>query len=126
MDDMNNISPEQILELVVKTADMRKGEDIVAMHVTEQTTLADYFVVITGSTTTHIRSLSDEIEKKLKDEFELYAHHIEGVTSNWILMDYSSVVVNIFLSDARELYALERLWGDAKAVDISKYLIKED
>jgi len=120
------LTPMELLEAIVRTADSKKATDIVAMKVAEQTTLADYFVVMTGTSSTHIRALSDEIEKKLKDEFELYAHHIEGVTSNWILMDYSSVVVNIFLSDARELYALERLWGDAKAVDISKYLIKED
>ena len=47
------------------------------------------------------------------------------VTSNWILMDYVSVVVNIFLSEARELYALERLWGDAKKADIDQYLNKD-
>ncbi|ODU55869.1 MAG: ribosome silencing factor [Clostridium sp. SCN 57-10] len=123
---MTNYTPEQILALVVQTADSKKARELSAMHVTEQTTLADYFVVMTGTSTPHLRALSGEIEKKLKDEMGLMAHHIEGVTSSWILMDYSTVVINIFLSEARELYALERLWNDAGRVDIEKYLTKDE
>lgn len=122
----NHPTPEQILAMAVRTADDKKARDITAMRVYEQTTLADYFVVMTGTSNTHIRALCDEIEFKLKNEMGVYAHHIEGVTSSWILMDYSSVVLNIFLSDARELYALERLWSDAQRVDISEYLKKEE
>ena len=120
------LTPMELLEAVVRTADSKKATDIVAMQVSEKTTLADYFVVMTGTSSTHIRALGDEIEKKLKDEYGLYPHHVEGITSNWVLMDYITVVVNIFLADARELYALERLWGDATPVDLEKYLIKED
>lgn len=120
----NHPTPEQILALAVATADDKKARDMTAMRVYEQTTLADYFVVMTGTSNTHIRALSDEIELKLKEELGLYAHHIEGVTSSWILMDYSSVVINIFLQEARELYALERLWSDAQTVDLSQYLKK--
>ena len=119
-------TPEQILALAVRTADDKKARDITAMCVYEQTTLADYFVVMTGTSTTHIRALCDEIEFKLKNDMGVYAHHIEGVTSSWILMDYTSVVINIFLSDARELYALERLWSDSQSVDLSQYLNKEE
>ncbi len=120
-----NLTPQQLLQDIVRLADSKKADDIVAMHVTEQTTLADYFVVMTGTSSPHIRALSEEIEKYLKDTYGLYAHHTEGVTSNWILMDYVTVVVNIFLADAREMYALERLWGDAVHVDLSEHLIKE-
>ena len=120
-----NIPAAILLEQIVRTADSKKARDIVALRVDEQTTLADYFLVMTGTSSTHIRALSNEIEKKLKDEYGLYSHHVEGVTSNWILMDYVSVVVNIFLSEARELYALERLWGDAKKADIDQYLNKD-
>lgn len=122
----NHHTPEQILAMAVRAADDKKARDVTAMRVYEQTTLADYFVVMTGTSSTHIRALCDEIEFRLKNEMGVFAHHIEGVTSNWILMDYSSVVINIFLSDARELYALERLWSDAKNVDLSEYLKKEE
>lgn len=122
----NHPTPEQILALAVKTANDKKARDITAMRVYEQTTLADYFVVMTGTSSTHIRALCDEIEFKLKNEMGVYAHHIEGVTSNWILMDYTSVAINIFLSEARELYALERLWSDSQNVDLSEYMEKEE
>lgn len=122
----NHPTPEQILALAVATADDKKARDMTAMRVYEQTTLADYFVVMTGTSNTHIRALSDEIELKLKEQLGLYAHHIEGVTSSWILMDYSSVVINIFLQEARELYALERLWSDAQTVDLAQYLKKKE
>lgn len=121
--ELNNyMEPEKLLAEIVRIADDRKAKDIVAMRVTEQTTLADYFVIMTGTSTTHIKSLSDEIEYKLKNDLGVTAHHIEGITSNWILMDYTTVVVNVFLSEAREMYALERMWGDAETVDVEKYL----
>ena len=116
------MEPEKLLAEIVRIADDRKAKDIVAMRVTEQTTLADYFVIMTGTSTTHIKSLSDVIEYKLKNDLGVTAHHIEGITSNWILMDYTTVVVNVFLSEAREMYALERMWGDAETVDVEKYL----
>ena len=119
----NRMEPKALMEAIVKIADSKKAKDIVALEVTEQTSLADYFLLMTGTSTTHIRALSDEIEVKLKEQFGVYPHHVEGVTSSWILADYTTVVVNVFLSEAREMYALERLWGDAKQVDLSNILI---
>jgi len=112
------MTPETLLEAIVRTADAKKARDIMAMRVYEQTTLTDYFVVMTGG--------SHRKEMKLKKEHEITPHHIEGVTSNWILMDYSSVVVHIFLEEARELYAIERLWSDGQKVDIEPYLLKKE
>jgi iojap-like ribosome-associated protein len=123
---MDHLQPKELMEFIVRTADERKARDIVVMEVADQTTLADYIIVMTGTSTTHIRALSEEIEKKLKDAHGLYPHHTEGVTSNWILLDYLSVVVNVFLHDARELYALERLWGDAREVDLKDLVQVED
>lgn len=118
----NTMNPRALLEEIVKIADSKKAKEIVALEVTEKTSLADYFVLMTGTSTTHIRALSDEIEHQLKERLGVYPHHIEGVTSNWVLADYTTVVVNVFLADARELYALERLWGDATKVDLRAYL----
>lgn len=118
----NRMEPKALMEEIVKIADSKKAKDIVALEVTQQTSLADYFLLMTGTSTTHIRALSDEIEMKLKERFGVYPHHVEGVTSSWILADYTTVVVNVFLSEAREMYALERLWGDAGQVDLSGIL----
>lgn len=115
----NRMEPKALMEEIVKIADSKKAKDILALEVTEKTSLADYFLLMTGTSTTHIRALSDEIEMKLKEQYGLYPHHVEGVTSSWILADYTTVVVNVFLAEAREMYALERLWGDAKQVDLS-------
>lgn len=120
-----NLEPRELLDEIVRIADSRKARDLVAMEVADQTTLADYFVIMTGTSTTHIRALCDEIEYKLKESFGIYPHHTEGITSNWILMDYTTVVVNIFMSDSREMYALERMWGDSHPVDLSGLITKE-
>ncbi|WP_458862601.1 ribosome silencing factor [Acidaminobacterium chupaoyuni] len=120
------VTPEVLLKEIIHAADSRKAKDIEAIRVFEQTTLSDYFVVMTGTSSTHIRALSEEIEKKLKENLQTAPHHIEGITSNWILMDYSSVVIHIFMQEARELYAIERLWSDAQKVDIQPYLMKKE
>ncbi len=118
------MSAKELMEKIVKLADSKKAGEITVLQVGEQTTLTDYFIVMTGMSTPHLRALSEEIEVKLKED-GVMPHHIEGVTSSWVLMDYSTVVVNIFMEEAREMYALERLWGDAVTVDIEKLLIKE-
>ena len=123
--NMAELTPKELMEEIVRIADSKKARDIVVMKVDGQTTLTDYFVIMTGTSTTHIRSLGDEIEEQLKKRLEILPHHREGVTSSWVLVDYTSVVVNIFQQEARELYALERLWGDGTRVDISN-LMKED
>ena len=81
---------------------------------------------MTGTSNTHIRALGDEIELQVKERLQVLPHHREGVTSNWVLVDYNSVVVNIFQKEAREMYALERLWSDGTRIDISNLTVKEE
>ena len=103
------MTPENTLEAIIRAADSRKARDITAIRVYEQTTLTDYFVMMTGTSTTHIRALSEEIEHKLKEQ-GVPPHHIEGITSNWILMHY----------------AVEHLWTDGQKIDVEPYLIKKE
>ena len=114
-----------LMEEIVKIADSRKAKDLRALHVTEQTTLADYLVIMTGTSTTHLRALADEVEFQMKEKFGIYPHHVEGVSSTWTLLDYTSVVVNVFMEESRETYDLERKWGDGLPVDLSDILIAE-
>ena len=116
------MTSRELMEKIVRIADDKKAVEITAIGVSGNTTLTDYFVIMTGTSNTHIRALADHIEESLKKNDELYPHHVEGVTSNWVLMDYSSVVVNIFTQDTRELFALERLWADGEEIDISGLL----
>ena len=119
-------TPKLLMEEIVRIADSKKARDIVVMKVDDKTTLTDYFVIMTGTSSTHIRALGDEVEAKTKEDLALAPHHRKGVTSSWVLLDYTSVVVNIFQQEARELYALERLWGDGTRIDIENLIKKED
>ena len=116
------MTSRELMENIVKIADERKAVEITAIGVENHTTLTDYFVIMTGTSNTHIRALADHIEENLTRQFGEEPHHVEGVTSNWVLLDYSSVVVNIFAQDARELFALERLWADGTEIDSSNLI----
>ena len=108
---------EQIYQAAVKALNDKKAEDIQVMKIGDLTIVADYFVIATGTSSTHVKSLADNVE------YELGLHgvqpgHIEWKATGWILLDYGSVVVHVFLADMRGYYNLERLWTDAAQVDI--------
>ena len=97
----------------------RKGEDIKVIKIRDISSIADYFVIATGSSTTHVKSLADNVEFRLDGE-GISVSHIEGYRSDsWILLDYVDVIVHVFSEEAREYYDLDRMWADGEAVDIS-------
>ena len=108
------------LELAKKAAailDDKKADKINVIKIEDISTIADYFVIANGTSSTHVRSLADELEEKLKEE-GVDPTRVEGYRSNsWILLDYSSVVVHVFTGEAREFYDLDRLWADGSKVD---------
>ncbi|MBQ5994273.1 MAG: ribosome silencing factor [Clostridia bacterium] len=115
---------QDILENSVKILDNKKAIDIVALKINEVTSVADYFVIVSGTSTTHVKALAEELEDKLS-EMGQEPKHIEGKATGWILLDYGNVVVHVFTPDQRENFNLEKLWQDADTVDISEW-IKED
>lgn len=115
------MQPQEILENAVKILDGKKGMDIKALHITELSTVADYFVLVTGTSTTHLRALAEELEDALS-ALGVQPDHIEGKSTGWILLDYKSVVVHVFTESDRALFNLEKLWGDAQEVDISAWV----
>lgn len=114
------MQPQEILENAVKVLDSKKAMDIKALRITELTTVADYFVLATGTSSTHLRALAEEVEDALA-ALGVQPDHIEGRSTGWILLDYKSVVVHIFTKADRELFNLEKLWGDAQETDISAW-----
>ena len=108
----------ELMKNIVATLDSKKATDIKSLEITELTAVADYFVIATGTSGTHIRALSDEVQDALTKQ-GVEPRNVEGKSTGWILLDYGTVVVHIFTPDQRELYSLEHLWGDAKQVDIS-------
>lgn len=109
----------EIAKFAAKILDMKKAEDVAAIEITDLSIIADYFVLATATSTTHVKSLAGEIEEKLK-EHGVEPHHIEGRTSGWILLDYGSVVIHLFTPDQRDYYKLERLWEDGKQLDLTE------
>ena len=103
---------KEIATLAAGTLDTKKGMDVTTLEVGDQTVLADYFVLATGTSNTHVRALADEVEFKLREELKVEPNHIEGASGNaWTLLDDGCVVIHIFTSQARDFYKLERLWS---------------
>ena len=119
------MTPKEIALECVRALDAKKGRDIKLLETGELTTLADYFVICSATSTTQIKALADPCEKALKDAGEP-PHHIEGHRGGtWVLLDFSSVVVHIFNEEARKFYDLERLWSDAVPMDLSGVLTQD-
>ena len=113
---------KEMIAIAVKALDDKKGKDIKVLRTADQTTLADYFIICSGSSNTQVRALAEAVEEAMSKAGE-EPHHIEGHRGGqWTLMDYSSVVVHVFTDEGREFYGLEHLWSDAQPVDISGYL----
>ncbi len=109
----------EIAKEAVKAIDSKKGLKINLIKVEDVSVLADYFVIATGTSSTQVKAIADEVEYRLKELGE-NASHIEGYRSNtWILLDYIDVIVHIFSDETREYYDLDRMWADGEVIDIS-------
>ena len=111
-----------VIEIMIKNAvdalEDKKGEDIKIIDISEVSPIADYFVLASGSNRNQVQAMADSVEEKMhKDGFHL--KQVEGYDSaNWILMDFTDIVVHIFDRESREFYDLERIWKDGKIVNL--------
>ena len=120
------LSPKEIAYAVTKALDEKKGMDIKLLKIDQVSTLADYFLICTGTSNTHVRTLCDYAEFTLDNLGEPMLGR-EGHRGNtWELLDYGTIVVHVFTEEAREFYSLERLWADAESIDISEIVIPEN
>ena len=98
----------------------KRALDLVVLDVQGVSGIADYFLVCSGGSTTHIQTIADAIRDELRSH-GVRPRHTEGVPeSGWVLLDYGTVLVHVFLEDTRVYYALERLWGDAPLLSIER------
>lgn len=106
-------------KLAAKALSDKKGLDIKVIKIDDISVLADYMVIATGTSSTQVKAMADNVEYEL-DKADVSVSHIEGYRSNtWILMDYIDVIVHVFIEETREFYDLERLWKDGEVIDIS-------
>ena len=107
---LENAEAKEIAEAIAEVLDAKKGFDVEVIYVADKTVVAEYFVVCSGNTSTHIKALVGETEFKI-GERGLMPYNVEGKDNNaWIVMDYSNVVVHVFTKEAREFYNIEKLY----------------
>jgi ribosome-associated protein len=104
------------LARAVELAQERKGRDVVVLDLRGISSATDYFLIVSGTSDMHVRSVAEHIVEELKKE-HVRPDHVEGLRSGrWVLLDYIDFVVHVFHPSVREFYQLERLWGDAPAL----------
>lgn len=111
----------QLAKSILNVLDEKKAQDIKIIKISELTVIADYFIIANGTSSTHVRSLADDVEDALK-KLGAEPRSIEGRSTGWILLDYNDVVVHVFTPQDREYYGLERLWSDAAVTDAQDFL----
>ena len=127
MEEMTNLNEEivslvdanplEVAKAIETFLDNKKGRDIKVLHVEDVSNIADYFVVCTATSNTHVKALSGEVEYQL-DRRGVNAYHIEGRDNNsWVVLDYCNVMVHIFNREARDFYNLDKLYENTTAVE---------
>ena len=116
------MTPKQIAYEVTKALDEKKGLDIKLLKIDKISTLADYFLICTGTSNTHVRTLCDYAEVVLQDMGETMLGREGHRGNSWELLDFGTIVVHVFTEEAREFYSLERLWADAEVVPLTEII----
>ena len=119
------LTPNEIAIAVTKALDEKKGMNIKLLKIDEVSSLADYFLICTGTSNTHVKTLCDYAEYTLEQLNEPMLGREGHRGNSWELLDYGTIVVHVFTEDARKFYDLERLWADAEQINIDDIVIKE-
>ena len=108
---------KEMVRIACKALDDKKGQSIKLLKVADVTTLADYFLICTGTSNTHVKTLCDEVEKVLEEHGEAMLRREGQRSGSWVLLDFGCLVVHVFTDETRKFYDLERLWSDATPVE---------
>ncbi len=116
MEQSDSINMEQKRELILEAIREKKGHQIVSIDLTEvENSICDFFIICHGESVTQVGAIAESIEKKLKEEAKIRAHHVEGVQNcQWVLLDYFDILVHVFQEEFRSFFKLEELWADGK------------
>jgi len=107
-----------VLKLAAATARSKKARDLVALDLRELNGVADYFLICSASSEVQVKAVAEAVDEKLR-EAGARPWHVEGFEGRrWVLLDFVEVVVHVFHEKTREYYMLDRLWGDARSVDL--------
>lgn len=116
------LSAKEVAALAAKALDAKMGEDIRLIGITDISTLADYFLICTATSSTHVKTLCDAVEEAMDEAGEPMLAREGHRGGTWVLMDFGSLVVHVFTAEARKFYDLERLWQDGHQMNLSAVL----
>lgn len=102
-----------VKKLIADAASDKKAQDIVFIDMRNVSLVADYFIICSGTSVPQVKAIADNIEEKLAEAGQELIHREGYREGRWVLLDYGTCVAHIFLTEEREFYHLERLWGDA-------------
>ena len=119
------LTAKEVAYEVTKALDEKKGRNIKLLRINDVSSLADYFLLCTGTSNTHVKTLCDFAEVTLEQLGEPMLGREGHRGNSWELLDYGSLVVHVFTEEAREFYNLERIWADAENVDLKDIVIEE-
>ncbi len=113
--DLSGATPDALAEKIVNILDRKKATNIKLLAVDSRTVIADYFVIATANSSTQVKSLIDEVDYKI-GLCGLSPRHADIIGGEWAVLDYSSVIVHVFLRSARDFYKLDKLWEDTTEI----------
>lgn len=112
------VATERVLAAALEALSAKKALNLCVIDISKITTVARYFVIASGTSSTHIRALADTVEERLRLEGASLYRSSGYPSARWILLDYSDVVVHVFHEEERTFYGLERLWRDGEFLPV--------
>ena len=107
-----------MVKTAAKALDEKKAQNIKIIKIDDVTSLAEYFIICTGTSNTQIKSLADFAEVSLKEIGEEPLHNEGYISGSWVLLDYGALIIHVFNNQTRDFYALEKLWQNGTEIDI--------
>ena len=120
--DLANADSLNVAKYAISVLDARRGKELKLLHVEKETSIADYFVLATGSSRTQVNALADEVAYRLGLCGVPLLRREGGESGVWTLLDFGAVIVHVFSRDGREFYHLEKLFEEGTEVDITALL----
>lgn len=111
---------KEIAKIAFRALDEKKGEDIRILDISHISTIADYFIIANGNSTSQVNALVDNIEEQMSKAGYNYRQREGNNTGAWVLLDYADVIIHVFDKENRLFYNLERIWSDGREVKIEE------